>query len=288
MRSNNKDRPPTKQTECLVKDLLPTWFVIEFGSLRPRGYNKAFYSWNDGVRANLQKAKLLDSPACHFHSGYATDLLLAPRPLIKKTPKIANEMIGAGWLPIEMKAATLFMNDDNLQHSYGVHLGGGGYMSIVSASKWMLVSFYMESRGWVKHVTTPTMHLKAFFIKFSPAVRIASEFAHKYHGICLDTWAETRMTIKNFFSSINLWSINRMAEKSELEKKVKQTSDNDPIEDFDDAKIQHLEPELSMAASVIEVLSAKNEKLREHVKNVAGIRCENCNEKIPIVLAMTS
>ena len=105
MRSNNKDRLPRKQTECLVKELLPTWFVwfvIEFGSLRSRGYNKVFYAWNDRVRANLQKAKLLDLPACHLHSGYATDVLLAPRPLIRKTSTVANEMIGAGWLPIEM------------------------------------------------------------------------------------------------------------------------------------------------------------------------------------------
>ena len=38
-----------------------------------------------------------------------------------------------------------------------------------------------------------------------------------------------------------------------------------------------------MAASMIKDLSAKNEKLREHVQNVAAIRCGNCNEKIPIV-----
>ena len=87
-------------------------------------------------------------------------------------------------------------------------------MSIVSASKWMLVSFYMESRGWVKHVMVPTMHLKTLFIKFSPAVCIASEFAHKYHGICLDTCAETRMTLKNLFSPINLWSISRMTSQT--------------------------------------------------------------------------
>ena len=137
MRSSNNDCLPRKQTECLVKELLPTWFVIEFGSLRPRvprGYNKAFYATNDGVRACLQQAKLLDLPACHFHSGYATDLLLAPMPLIRKTPRAANKMIGAEWLPIEIKAALLFTNDDYLQHWHGVQSGGGRYMPVVSAS----------------------------------------------------------------------------------------------------------------------------------------------------------
>ena len=78
MGSSSKDCLPRKQTECLVEELLPMWFVIEFGSLRPGGYIKAFYAPNDGVRACLQKARLLEFPACHFHSGYATDLCMHP------------------------------------------------------------------------------------------------------------------------------------------------------------------------------------------------------------------
>ena len=68
----------------------------------------------------------------------------------------------------------------------------------------------MESRGWVKHVIIPAMHVRTACLKCVPVADIADEIARKYHGITLGTWQEVRMALKILFLLGNLWALSRM------------------------------------------------------------------------------